>query len=196
MLMDSRTKRTRERIISAFFELQSEKPREKIVVRALCERAGINKSTFYKYYGSIYDLSDQIENEIVAGVLSALPEPAQIFRQPSACLRAMLHLQASQTANLRRCSEAQRRRLVDRIHNAIKEQLFAARPAYRDDFAVNFYITYAIYGGFYAFYENQDFGEPELNDAIQRVTAYLCNGVPQLWPETGHAFPKGKRTFN
>ncbi len=194
--MDSRTKRTRERIISAFFELQTQKPREKIVVRTLCERAGINKSTFYKYYGSIYDLSEQIENEIVAGVLSALPEPAQIFKQPSVCLSAMLHLQAAQAANLRRCSETQRRRLFDRIHSAIKEQLFAARPAYRDNFAVNFYISYAIYGGFYAFYKNQDADETELNAAIQRVTAYLCDGVPQFWPEPDQCFPNGKRTFN
>lgn len=192
MLMDSRTKRTRERIVSAFFELQAKRPREKIVVRALCEQAGINKSTFYKYYGSIYDLSEQIENDIVADALSTLPDPAQVFRDPSACLECLLRLQPVQTANLRRCSDAQRLRLIDRIHLAIKDKFFETHPAYRDDFTVNFYITYAVYGGFYAFFENQDYGEAERGDALKRITTYLCNGVPQFWPEPGQPEQKEK----
>ncbi len=194
--MDSRTKRTRQRIVNAFFELQAERPRDKIVVRTLCERAGINKSTFYKYYGSIYDLSDQIENEIVADALSSLPDPALLLQRPSTCLESLLQLQPVQAANLRRCSEAQRLRLIERIHSAIKERLFSMHPAYRDDFTVNFYITYAVYGGFYAFYENQGYGEPELIGALSQITSYLCGGVPQFWPEAKHSSLKNKRTFN
>jgi len=193
--MDSRTKRTRERIVSAFFELQAEKPRERIVVRALCERAGINKSTFYKYYGSIYDLSEQIEADIVADALSTLPDPAQVFQNPSVCLDFLLRLQPMQTANLRRCSDAQRLRLIDRIHHAIKERLFETYPAYRDDFTINFYITYAVYGGFYAFFENQDYGEAERGSALKRITTYLCSGVPQFWPETDDSLHKKKNIY-
>ncbi|MFV0400034.1 MAG: TetR/AcrR family transcriptional regulator [Oscillospiraceae bacterium] len=35
----------------------------KISVRELCERADINRSTFYKYYGSQYDLLKEMEDD-------------------------------------------------------------------------------------------------------------------------------------
>lgn len=42
-------------IINAVFELATEKPLNKITVIELCERAGINKSTFYLHYKSMDD---------------------------------------------------------------------------------------------------------------------------------------------
>lgn len=42
-------------IINAVFELATEKPLSKITVIELCERAGINKSTFYLHYKSMED---------------------------------------------------------------------------------------------------------------------------------------------
>lgn len=42
-------------IINAVFELATEKPLNKITVIELCERAGINKSTFYLHYKSMED---------------------------------------------------------------------------------------------------------------------------------------------
>lgn len=42
-------------IINAVFELATEKPLNKITVIELCERAGINKSTFYLHYNSMED---------------------------------------------------------------------------------------------------------------------------------------------
>jgi len=40
----------------------------KITIRELCDNAGINRSTFYKYYGSQYDLLQEMENEILKRV--------------------------------------------------------------------------------------------------------------------------------
>ncbi|MCD7842055.1 MAG: hypothetical protein LUG56_06245 [Lachnospiraceae bacterium] len=45
--MDIRIKKTKESITNAFLELRSRKPLEKITVKELCEKAMINKSTFY-----------------------------------------------------------------------------------------------------------------------------------------------------
>lgn len=39
-----------------------------ISIRALCEKADINRSTFYKYYGSQYDLLAEMENELLLEV--------------------------------------------------------------------------------------------------------------------------------
>ena len=48
---------------SALIELLKEKPIEKIAIRELCAKAEINHTTFYKYYGSQYDLFDEIESD-------------------------------------------------------------------------------------------------------------------------------------
>lgn len=53
--MDKRIIRTRHAIFNAVFDLATEKELDKITVVELCERAGINKSTFYLHYKSIND---------------------------------------------------------------------------------------------------------------------------------------------
>lgn len=61
--IDVRTRYTRMVIKESFFALLREKPMEKITVRELCEKAEINRSTFYKHYLDCYDLLDKIEQE-------------------------------------------------------------------------------------------------------------------------------------
>ena len=53
--MDKRIVRTRLAVFNAVFELAAEKELDKITVVELCERAGINKSTFYLHYTSKND---------------------------------------------------------------------------------------------------------------------------------------------
>lgn len=53
--MDKRIVRTRLAIFNAVFELATEKELDKITVVELCDKAGINKSTFYLHYSSIND---------------------------------------------------------------------------------------------------------------------------------------------
>ena len=48
---------------NALIKLLKEKPLEKITIYELCAEAQINRVTFYKYYGSQYDLLTDIEND-------------------------------------------------------------------------------------------------------------------------------------
>ena len=47
--MDIRIEKTRQSIINAFIELRSHKELERITIKELCEKAQINKSTFYAH---------------------------------------------------------------------------------------------------------------------------------------------------
>lgn len=65
-------KRENQRIIltkrllkEAFLEMFKTTPIDKIHIRTLCENAGINRSTFYKYYNSPMDLLEEMENEML-----------------------------------------------------------------------------------------------------------------------------------
>ena len=48
---------------NALMQLLEKKPIEKITIYELCDKAQINRTTFYKYYGSQYDLLSDIEND-------------------------------------------------------------------------------------------------------------------------------------
>lgn len=77
---DHRTRVTRMLIRKAFTELLRQKPIQDISIRELCAAAGINRGTFYLHYKDIYDLRDQIEEEMMADfqkALSPLLETAQ-----------------------------------------------------------------------------------------------------------------------
>ena len=73
--MDLRVEKTEKGIKNAFIELRSRKPLEKITIKELCESAQINKSTFYSHYKDIYDLSDHLEEEVVASITNSVSHP-------------------------------------------------------------------------------------------------------------------------
>lgn len=50
----------------------------KISIRELCEEAGINRSTFYKYYGSQFDLLGEMEEDMLRHVQEALMKPEDV----------------------------------------------------------------------------------------------------------------------
>lgn len=59
---NQRIRLTKKMLKSALMDLLKEKPIGKIAIRELCTRAEINHTTFYKYYGSQYELLDEIES--------------------------------------------------------------------------------------------------------------------------------------
>ncbi len=61
--------KTQKAIRESFLELRKDLPLAKIKVKAICDMAMINKSTFYKYYEDVYDLSDKLENELIEEML-------------------------------------------------------------------------------------------------------------------------------
>jgi len=56
---------TRQVLIDTFCELYKNKPLEKITVAELTRKAGYNRVTFYEYFIDVYDLLEQIEDELV-----------------------------------------------------------------------------------------------------------------------------------
>lgn len=63
MKTDARVRYTRMVIKKSFEELLREKPVSRITVKEVCEKAEINRATFYKHYLDCYDLLDKIEEE-------------------------------------------------------------------------------------------------------------------------------------
>lgn len=56
----------------SLIRLMADKSIHKISVREICDNAQINRTTFYKHYGSQYDLLKDMENEVLARIESYL----------------------------------------------------------------------------------------------------------------------------
>lgn len=66
---DLRVRKTIEAIQSTFKQLLCEKPYEKITVKELCEKAQINKKTFYRYYETLDYLLVELESTYIQAYL-------------------------------------------------------------------------------------------------------------------------------
>ena len=87
--MDLRVKKTKKAIRRAFFELIRQKPVEKITVRELSELAEINKTTFYAHYDTIYDLVDQLEQEMIETIVERMGAAQELITDPAAFVHAL-----------------------------------------------------------------------------------------------------------
>lgn len=64
MKSDRRVKYTQRVLKESLLEILKERPIERVTVKEICDRADINRSTFYVHYGSPQELLDSIKNEL------------------------------------------------------------------------------------------------------------------------------------
>ena len=69
---NQRIRLTRKLLTDAFMNMLQEQPIHAISIRDLCEKAGINRTTFYHHYGSQYDLLNDISNRFLAQIAHQL----------------------------------------------------------------------------------------------------------------------------
>lgn len=76
---DRRVKYTKNVLKSALIDLMEEKPIGKISIKEICEKADINRGTFYTHYVDQFDLQNQILEDMLSQVRTYLDEePKQI----------------------------------------------------------------------------------------------------------------------
>lgn len=67
-----RTAMTKHLLKESLLELLETQDIHKISIRALCQRADLNRSTFYKHYASQYDLLKDMEDDLLAQIDKSL----------------------------------------------------------------------------------------------------------------------------
>lgn len=156
--------------MNAFIQLRAQKPLERITVTELCRLAEINKSTFYSHYQDIYDLSDQLEDELVEGILRSFGDPKEVLADIRLLTRKLFEAYTAKSSLIQILFSGNRSGILPRkIERALKQWIQYVYPEYKDDPKRNIALTYQVYGGYYAFQENKDYGAEYVAEVISDI---------------------------
>lgn len=76
---DRRIRYTRYALQNALIVCMQQKPFNRITVREICETADINRSTFYMHYKDIYELLDEIEEQVYQEIDAIFPKNRRLY---------------------------------------------------------------------------------------------------------------------
>ena len=159
---------TKRLLKEAFLEMFKTTPIDKIHIRSLCDSAGINRSTFYKYYNSPMDLLEEKENEMLLLVEQELQKCHSLGGSlVTICLYLENNIEIARLIINRNVSGDFHKRLFNlpAMHNLIDENLKCYTQAEKN------YITSFITAGYYQMFKdwvNKDNREP-INDMVKLV---------------------------
>lgn len=172
--MDIRIEKTERAIKQAFLELRAHKPLEKLKVKDLCEKAEINKSTFYAHYQDLFDLSQAMEQELFASVMADLPPiladdlSIHADKLTQELFRAFVKNQREVNILF---SGSRQGMFVNGIEDALRKRIACAAPDYWADPARGVLLSFCVQGGYYAFQHNSTQVEQErLVELVGRIS--------------------------
>lgn len=89
-VLDKRCRKTRKAIKTSLIKLMIEKDISNITITEIAEEADINRKTFYAHYRDLYDILDEIENDLIeklfrildnADILKSMYNPYPLFKE-------------------------------------------------------------------------------------------------------------------
>ena len=152
--LDIRIEKTERAIKQAFMELRAEKPLEKIRVKELCDRACINKSTFYAHYQDIYALANAMEDEMVEAVVASLPNltARDVSERTEWLAREMFRAFVRHQNEINTLFADSRQGLfINRVEAALRKCIAESDPAFENDVVRKVVLSFCVQGCYYTF---------------------------------------------
>ena len=119
--MDLRVVKTKKNIRDAFLELRKKHSLDEIKVNVLCEKAMVNKTTFYNHYQDIYELSEELEKEVLDNFLNNFQDIDMMLTDSHRFINGM-HVALEATNDMLRILFMDKLdELVDRIEKSIRK---------------------------------------------------------------------------
>ncbi len=155
--MDLRVKRTQKNIREAFFRLRKKKNLDKISVKELSEKAMINKATFYLHYKDVYDLSEKLENELIASMIDEvrsydLRKGRSEFRGFAEKLSKTIIENSSEIKTL--FSGYEDNHFINRFEDKLKDYIFRSFPNIPNNNEINIALSLFIQGAYHSHIRN------------------------------------------
>ncbi len=159
VFLDIRIEKTERAIKQAFLDLREQKPLEKIKIKELCEKACINKSTFYAHYQDIYALENALEKELISSILQSLPEvQMNDLRNRTEWLTQELFraFVANQKEVNILFSGSRQGGFINCIEREIRKKLEIFDPSFAADPVRGVILSFCVQGCYYTFANNSE----------------------------------------
>jgi AcrR family transcriptional regulator len=138
--MDLRIQKTLENIETEFLKLRSKTPLNKIRISELCANAKINKSTFYRYYTDIFDLSEKLENSTIDLIMDNFTAIDDLFTNPEKFIDSLLTSIGLQNEKITILFGDRIEVFSSKIEDCIKSNYLAGSYSAQDDIVMSFLI--------------------------------------------------------
>lgn len=175
---DRRVIKTKRAIRNAFAKLLCEKDIDKITIKDIADTADINRKTFYNYYSGVYQIIDEIENEVIENLEGSIKDleaeeylknPYKIFDKITEAISSDLEFYENLLKMNTNVSLFQK--IVDLIKDHIKEAFSSRVDVDRERF--NVLIEYTISGMIAAykgwFRSDKKLSLQEISDVMARL---------------------------
>lgn len=185
---DRRVRRTKARLRQAMTQLMLEKDLSSITVRELTDLADVNRGTFYTHYKDIYDMIEQVENEIFSELEDLLDlHTSEIVQRDIAAVLQEVFRFVGRNQNL--CRVFLTRQSADRFFQRLNQLIYrkcldewkelyhtADREAPR--YALEFVVSGTV--GLIRAWATNGFPEPP-EDVAELANRLILYGVTPQW---------------
>lgn len=180
---DLRVQKTIEAIKNTFEELICEKDFEKITVKELCDRARINKKTFYTYYPTLEDLLGELQMQMSAEYIEQIKD-LKLPEDIDKLTRAFFEYSAKQGRAYEKITISGsygyiRQKMINNVKNETWSK--SARFNNMDGFSRNILIEYLNTTTLNIYKEWVEKGKKKpLEEVIELSVKLICGGVNEF----------------
>lgn len=152
--IDLRIIKTKKNIYDAFISLMSEKTFEEIKVSEICDRALINRSTFYSHFDDKYTLFDSLISDMKHSLLDELDKNTKVHNTKEyymEVLRILLN-ELEKKKDVYRASLLNNRNSIamDMIYSTLKDDILKKITKKKSDEIPADFIAYFYIGAIYS----------------------------------------------
>lgn len=181
---NQRTRLTKQLIRNALLSLLVEKEFRHVTVSDICERAEVNRSTFYRYYDNQFVLLETMENELI-DVMDQHEMSEYLFNPTPENIERAIEICADSFRNMERQMRTWQV-LTTRVSPNVVERFLPTRRAYISDVlgrhydsSIIDYVETYVLGGSCAFitsWINKEHREPP-EDAARLLITMSCGFI-------------------
>lgn len=184
--MDKRIEKTKIALHTAFYCLRAERAIRDIKVIDLCKAAKVNKTTFYAHYKNIFELSEEVERELIRRIITSIPRNRNYSFENIATYTVEVTLAFERYIHELTIlfNGTELPRLGVYLEQVMKASIFESYPHLKDNGEVNFLLSYCIHGAFDASMSNPDVPLETRLETLKTITQTI---QPLLKERDGHS---------
>lgn len=183
--MDLRIVKTRRAIHEAFLDIRKNTPLEKVKVRDICDRALINKSTFYAHYQDVYALSREMEDDAIDHFFQEFKEKNLLFSDPESFLRGFPKALSAEYHLFVILFDSRFEILFPKMEERIKELYTSPTLTFEEDVTLTF-IVFGLLRTLGEFKQRGAEDEESLVHEMASIVRRITDGSRLFWTPDFH----------